>query len=53
MSAEKTYQPTKRCPKCKKRYVYLQITTRGANYVCQVDGFTWKAYDDGSVEPSF
>lgn len=41
--SEDTFQPNKKCPKCKKRKVYVVATSDGYMYVCKNCGHTWKA----------
>lgn len=42
--AEQNYQHDRKCPRCGKRKVFLQVTTNGAQFICKVDGYTWPAY---------
>ena len=53
MAGERNYQHNIKCPTCNKRKVYLQKTRKGAQYVCEVDGTTWDAYNEGNVKPEF
>jgi predicted nucleic acid-binding Zn ribbon protein len=43
MSDDKTYQHDKKCPKCAKRKVYLQVIQDIYYFICQACGFRWKA----------
>ena len=42
MSDDQAYQHDKKCPKCSKRKVYLQVIQDIYYFICQVCGFRWK-----------
>ncbi len=38
-----TYQHKKKCPKCKKRKVFIRPTEDGYEFYCTACGYTWSA----------
>lgn len=40
---ESTYQSDKKCPRCKKRTVYVQLIMNVYYFICRACGHQWKS----------
>ena len=41
--ADDTFQHKLKCPKCRKRKVYLVVISDGFEYICKACGHTWRS----------